>query len=687
MFRRHASNRPASEPLPDSWQLIAVMLLITLGSIPLLLELKPQIGLFIGAMLALRALSLRWPRLRPGLWLLGLLTLVGGLNVLDAYRGIAGQSPGTALLLSMMALKLLEVRCRRDLRVLLLLFGFVLVVQFLFDESPARTLLLSLLLVANFALLFDLTRSSHPIRLIERGRLAARVALTVMLQALPLALVLFIFFPRLDSPLWNLGLDKEQAVTGLRDWLEPGSIRDLVISGEEALRVTFDRAPEIPAERMYWRGPVLWHSDGRRWLPAGDAEFPDAQSRVEPLGDTLGYLVAMERTDQHWLIALDLPTEVPRDARMTSDFQVLASKPVDDYRFYRMSSAPSYRTHGLSLDEERAALALPENVTGRMRALVERWRNEVAGTEAGAEAIVQRALTHFNREPFRYTLLPPDLGDNPMDAFLFDERAGFCEHYAAAFTLLMRIADIPTRIVLGYLGGERNPISGHYLIRQSDAHAWTEVWLQGRGWVRVDPTAAVHPERVDQDGRLASLGAGAPVRFRLDDQGLVGRAVHAAHLLADAMGTGWRQWVVGFSRLKQQRLLDQLGLGQLRELGLALVMTIGGSLIMLVWSLLLSRPARERDPVLRAYQRFTDKLARVRLERRPNEGPLDHRDRIIAKRPDLAKPVVSIVGLYLRLRFAAGAGGADQALLEQRVRAFRPRKDKETIRRSRHFPR
>lgn len=660
---------PLPEVLPDHWQLVGVTLLLGLCFLPLLLELDARIDAFIVGVFALRLAAIRWPRLRPGTWMLALLTLIGTLNVIDVYRGIAGQSPGTALLLTMMALKLLEVRARRDLRVLLFLFGFLLVVQFLFDESALRTAFMTLLLFGNLALLFDVTNVSALTALLPRMKRAGRIAGIITLQALPLALVLFLFFPRLSSPLWNLGIENEFAITGLQDWLEPGSVLELVISGEDALRVRFDRPPGIPVEGMYWRGIVAWHTDGSRWTPAKAGEFQDAETQVVPLGEPLGYTVALEPTDQRWLIGLDMPISIPADAELTSDFQMVAARPVNDLRYYRMTSAVDYRTEGLSLFEEAAATALPNAmITPRMRALTRSW----SADGASPEEIVQRALRHFNAQEFYYTLLPPDLGDNPMDAFLFDAKRGFCEHYAASFALLMRIAGIPTRIILGYLGGEFNPLSGDYLVRQSDAHAWNEVWLEDRGWVRVDPTAYVDPARVDADSRLRAMGAGAPVRFRIDKQGLIGGLLYQAHLLADALNTGWRQWVVGFSRHKQQRLLDALGLGALRDYGLALVMVIGGAAVMLLWSLALSRPRKSDDPVQRAYHRFLRKLRPLGLGRHADEGPQDHRDRILARRPDLQSAVDLIVGLYLRLRYSPNGDASDRARLRQHIRAFAP---------------
>ncbi len=664
------------ESPPDNWQLLGVTWLLGLCLLPLLLELDIRVSGFILGVFAIQLATIRWPRLRPERGILVLLTLLGGLNVFDAYRGIAGQSPGTALLLTMMALKLLEVRGRRDLRVLLLLFGFLLVVQFLFDKSALRTAFMTLLLFCNLALLFDLNHISKPLAgrlaLWMRTKRALRVAGVILLQALPLALVLFVFFPRLNAPLWDLGIKNEFAISGLQDWLEPGSVRDLVVSGENALRVRFDQPPGIPAEQLYWRGIVVWHTNGVRWIPARPGEFANAQgsrpTQVQPIGETLDYVVALEPTEQHWLISLDLPTRIPNDARMTNDFQVITAKPVDDLRFYRMTSAPNYRTQGLSLSEETAATALPDNITPRMRELVQRWQS----ASVTPAQTVQQALDHFNQDEFYYTLVPPELGANPMDAFLFDAKSGFCEHYAGSFALLMRIAGIPARIVLGYLGGEFNPITGHYLIRQSDAHAWNEVWLDERGWVRVDPTASVDPSRVDTNTGLQGMGAGAPVRFRIDQQDMLGNLLYQAHLLADALNTGWRQWVVGFSRNKQQRLLDALGLGALRDYGLALIMLIAGAAIMLLLSLNLARQRRPDDPIQRAYHHFLDKLRPLGLARRVNEGPLEHRDRVISRRPDLRTPVDAIVGLYLSLRYSGNSAATDRDHFQQRVRAFRP---------------
>lgn len=669
------AGRPAAAPgeAPDIQQLAASTLLLGVCALPLLAALDTQVGAFIAGVLALRVVAIRWPGLQPGMLLLGLLTLVGGLNVLDAYRGVAGQEPGTALLLTMVALKLLEVRTKRDLRVLLLVLGFVLVVQFLFDESLWRALLMVALAVASFALLRDLGLPTHPASLRRRIREGLGSTGVMAVQALPLTLVLFLLFPRLDSPLWDLGLDNPHAVTGLKDWLEPGSITDLVVSGEPVMRVRFDSEPPLATDDMYWRGPVLWHAEGNRFEPAAPGDFPEADVSVEALSSPLSYTALLEPSDQRWITALDMPLSAPRGTALTSDLQLLADRAIDDRELYRLRSAVEYRADGLTLNEELAATALPaDKVTPRMRALVARW----GADDPPPQTVVQRALEHFNRQPFRYSLLAPDMGERAMDGFLFEEQVGFCEHYAAAFTLLMRIADIPTRIVLGYLGGERNPYSGDFLVRQSEAHAWTEVWLPDQGWTRVDPTAAVAAERVDPDGGIAALGANAPARFRIDDASLLGRAIRNLHLAADAFDAAWQSWVVGFSRFKQQRLLSGLGLGRFRDFGLVALMALAGAGVMLAWGLWLARPAPEQDPVAAAYKQFQRRLRRIdpALAKHPEEGPLDHHARLVAAQPDLAGDADAVVDGYVRLRYAGGDGGDDglgrlrRAIRDLRVR-------------------
>ena len=649
----------------DQRQMVLATALVGLIYLPLIPRLPAQISVLIGLLLALRIVALLRP-LPLNKWLLALMTVVGVLNVAEAYHSLAGRGAGTALLMTMVVLKLLELRSTRDLRLISLLYGFLLVVQFFFDTAAWLVAYLAVLAVGNFALMADLGMRPVPARWRHRGRLA----LILTGQALPLAIVMFLFFPRLDSPLWDLGLDDDTGVTGITDSLEPGAISELIISDEDAFHVRFEDPPPMAAEAMYWRGLVLWNTDGRRWTPSWHGQVDAKPTDVVPIGDTVSYTVMLEPTNQRWLFSLDMPIRAPSNAKLTAELQLRSRQPVSDLRVYRMTSAPTYRTTRLSTTDRKNALQLPDNVTDRMRALVAEWR---AG-DAKPRRIVERALAYFNEQPFHYTLLPPALDVNPTDEFLFETRAGFCEHYASAFALLMRIAGVPSRIVVGYLGADYNRLSGFYLVRQSEAHAWTEVWIDDEGWVRVDPTAAVHPSRIDRDEGLARLGNQAPVRYRVTDDSPLVKLARQLRLVADAIDAGWKNWVVGFSSARQQWLLSAVGLGHLRVYGLVILMVALVAILLAGWSALINRAPRPADPAQRAWWRICSRLARIGLPRRNNEGPVDYIQRIEARRPDLSDELGRLLALYLRLRYRADPGAGDATAFQRESKGFRPKR-------------
>jgi hypothetical protein len=302
-------------------------------------------------------------------------------------------------------------------------------------------------------------------------------------------------------------------------------------------------------------------------------------------------------------------------------------------------------------------------------------RDLVAGWQAGGgpQQVIDRALAHIRGSDFYYTLLPPPLGDNPADQFLFETRRGFCEHYAGAFALLMRIAGIPARIVVGYQGAELAPWGNWYLVTQAEAHAWVEVWLQGQGWVRVDPTAAIAPQRVERGGLLDRLGAGTPLRFQLDETGILVRAVHRMRLLAAAAGVAWQDWVLDFSLARQERLLAAVGLGHLRQYGLALAMVVVATVVLGLLTLALVRGADRREPLERLYRQFCDGLARIGLPRGPSEGPLDYARRVVAARPDLREGIEAFMARYLPARYRE-AGAADLTAIKTELRRLHPRR-------------
>ena len=630
---------------PLTSQVAAITGLYAVAYLPLLSQLNAQISLYFYLLILIRLAALRWPHIEPGRFLLLSLTAGAVVNVYHAYHSIVGQAGGSALLVSMLALKLLETRLVRDVRLAAMLFCFLVVTQFLFDKSVETALFLAVLLVLDVAILADLCRRppTGPIR--QSLALSLRLAF----QAMPLTIILFVLFPRLETPLWNFFAAENRATTGVKPWLEPGAVSELVVDGSLAFRVRFD-GPIPRSDDLYWRGPVAWNTDGRRWLPADRGQFQGLQTRPETTADAVRYEVSLEPSGQHFLFALDIPTSTTeKDANITHDLQVLAAKRITDERVYRVTSALTYNTGEIPLEEEVGGLQLPENITNRMRALVTTWKSRADGPME----IVQEGLKYINQEQFHYTLFPPKLGANPTDEFLFETRKGFCEHYASSFALLMRIGGIPSRVVMGYLGGELNPLGGHLIVRQSDAHAWTEVWLDGLGWVRVDPTAAVAPSRIERSEILAGLASGRPLRFRVHSSDGLASLIHQLRLLGDAIDEGWRHWIVELDRSRQLNMLEWIGMGYLREYGLALVMTVASAAVLglLMLGLIRGNRSDPRSPAERLYFSFRKRLGRLGFEHRASEGPLDYSQRVATARPDLAEPVTAFAKLYASLRY------------------------------------
>jgi len=645
-------------------QVLATVVLAAVAYLPLARFMDWRVNSFIALVLALRVAALRWPRANPGRLALVILTLAGIANVLTIHHSPAGQQGGTALFVTMLALKLLELRDRRDLRVVAVVLGFLVVVQFLFDQSMALAAYLGLVSVGLVLLLVELNGGMG-----EPGwRTVARVGGRLCLQALPLTLVLFLLFPRLSAPLWSLGVDPGVGVMGMSDRLEPGAISELVVNGELAFRVRFEQDP--PGEdRLYWRGLVLWEPDERGWSPGLDPTWPVA-TQVDAIGERLDYEVLLEPTRQRWLFALDLPLEIPTGALRSGDFQLLVKDPITSPKRYRVRSALDYRTGEPPNWVRERALELPPNVTGRMRDLVAGWR---AGSQ-DPWSLVQAGLRFFNREAFHYTLLPPRLGANPTDEFLFETRRGFCEHFAGSFAVLMRLAGVPSRVVLGYLGGEPNRIGGYHMVWQSDAHAWVEVLIPDRGWVRVDPTAAVDPSRVDNRGAAQLLGANAPRRFEVDPSSALVRALRQARLFADSLEAAWQEWVLDFSPEHQRSLLQRLGLEGVRQTGLAVLMVLAAGLALglTLWGIMGQRP--RLSPLEAVYDRFCRRLARAGLPRRVDEGPRDYAERVTRSRPDLAAPVMRFIALYIQERYSPDPTADGTRRLGGLLRGFRPRR-------------
>ncbi len=655
--RRAKDVVTALDPHSRAWVLAATAACL----LPLLLQLPARMGLGI-AIVGAMVMALSW-RLRVPGWLRLLLAVAALGYVLSSARFAFGRDTGCALLAAMLAVKPVELHGLRDARSLLGFALFAPFATFLLDQGP---LSLGLGMIGTMLALMALLRLSEQ----ESGvagsdrSTAARTAgqrfttvLRLVTIGLPLALAAFWLFPRIASPLWGVP-ERALARPGLSDRMTPGEWIDILTDDSPALRATFF-GPEPPREQMYWRGPVLWNYDGRSWTQSGwFRNLPAAE--VVPSAQRYDYELELEPTDRRQLVALELPVSTPDGVRTSLDYGLYVDKPLSNLTRWRMRSSPPMAFEPqLKTTLRQLALRLPQGYNPRSLALARQWRREAGSGAAADDAIVASAMRWINDE-FVYTLDAPLPGRHAVDEFLFDQKAGFCEHFSSSFVVLMRAAGIPARVVTGYVGGYRVRYGGGYwLVRRSDAHAWAEVWLEGRGWVRVDPTAAVAPERIyDTLDDRDSIGAGGALGPMLD--------------MGDWIRRGWNEFMLGFDAARQQQLLQPLGIDDLDSGQLIGLFGLVGGLA-LAWMLWLStRGERERDPVLRAWHRLGRRYARHGLEPATHEPAGVWAARVLAARPS-ASDLTTLSARFTDWRYAhRNAGTLDVRSLVRDLHAHRP---------------
>ncbi|MHB1372556.1 MAG: transglutaminase TgpA family protein [Thauera sp.] len=640
---RAPSPRPARLTAPPAalqrqqgvWLLAAAA--ITLA--PHGLWLPIWIYALCGLLLTWRGVLLwRGSRPPPHLLLLAL-SVAAGVGVRLEFGHFFGKDPGVALLALLLGLKLLETRAARDIRVGVLLCLFLQLALFLEDQSIA---------IAGLALLGTLTTLGALVALADPAasvRDQLRSAAVLLAHGLPFMLVFFLLFPRIQGPLWGLPADAFSARTGLSDTMSPGSISELGQSTAIAFRAAFEGSPPPPAQR-YWRGPVLTEFDGRNWSAAPFTEA--AVPFYRPAGPRLDYALTLEAHNRRWLLALDYPGEAGPEVRFASDHHALSIRAVQARSRFLLNAYPEARIGSSeSVAVLAAATRLPPDSNPRSRALAARLAE---GAASHAE-ILERVIAHLRANRLQYTLRPPLLGRHSADEFLFDTRRGFCEHFASAFAVVMRAAGVPTRIVTGYQGGEINPIDRYVVVRQSDAHAWAEVWLADRGWLRVDPTALSAPERID-DGLAAALADGSELPFMLQaDLAWLRDLRHRW----EAVSNAWNQQVLGYNPERQRELLDRLGLGRSDVMTLAGVLAGLSALLLAGLYLWAVRKTRSRDPLQRAWERFCTRMARAGFARESWEGPLAYGERLASALPGQAQALRAVCATYARLRYGPAA--------------------------------
>lgn len=637
----------------------AAILSAALSALPLLLLTPNALAASLAVVGGLAAWTSRdrpWPVV-----VRMILTIALSGAVLASYGFGFGRDTGSALLLAMLALKLSETSALRDLRSLIGFSLFALFAAFLQDQGPltlALAVVAVLVMADTLALIAD-----NEAGMDSRDGLAirARRALLWMALAAPLALAGFWFYPRLAAPLWGVP-ENALARTGISETMAPGDWLDLLVDDRPAFRARFKGA-EPERTQLYWRGPVLWEFDGRTWTrPLWAATRPAAA--LTDARAVFEYEITLEPSDRRFLFALDLPIDDPPGGRLGADLSPYAEQPVRDLTRYRMRAAV-VETFEAELPERvrQSALRLPPGFNPRSRQLAQTWRAEADSDQA----YIERVLDWFNRE-FSYTLAAPPLGRHTGDEFLFDTREGYCEHFSSAFTILMRQAGIPARVVTGYVGGYRNPIGDYWLIQQSDAHAWVEVWSPGRGWLRLDPTAAVDPSRIfERYGQ--DRGAGAMGQMLGGTFAPLGNAL-------DWLREGWNQMLLGFNAARQQALLKPFGIDEASRVQLLIALAVSAALAIgfALWVMARQRSPSRAEPLVAAWHRVCRRLARVGLGKHPWETASTFSARVSPSlRDDDAKQLTLLSQRFVSLRYAEPTtNGDDPSQLIRTLNAFRP---------------
>ena len=595
-------------------------------------------------------------------------TAIGLATLFMSYGDLSGRRAAVSLLTVMLALKMIECYRIRDARLVVSFSLFLCATQFLFAQGILMPIYGGATVILALVTLTQLQRSEAWAHEGEppvvKASLWSELSFSFRLLALavPVGLAFFILFPRLASPLWGIPETTLDSKSGLSDSMSPGSIQSLFMDDSPAFRAEFT-GPVPSAEHLYWRGPVFWRFDGDTWKGGYYGRNIEASARPEPSEGAWDYTVQLEPNERNWLFALDYPASVPPDTRLTMDFQLIRRQPVIQLMQYGVISNPEFvDTPQLRGALRLQALDLPENRNPRTRQLVEEWRQETPGDPE----FVNRALRYFNQERFHYSLEAPLLGTHSVDDFLFDTRTGFCEHYASTFAVMMRMAGIPTRIVTGYQGGWYSELGNYVLVRQSDAHAWTEVWFPERGWTRVDPTAAVSPLRVQQ----GSMSALSMPRHFLDYSWLRGWRNSA-----DVVRQRWNDWVIEYGAQRQAELFAPLGLDHLSP---AMLVTVLFFVIAVVSAFLFPIVLRikgpgHKDPIQQAWQKFLKRLERAGFESLPSDGAIELAEAASLRLPADSASIHQIAQIYTRSRYSPDPPPFND--LKQAVHEFRPNKN------------
>jgi len=599
----------------------------------------------------------------PGKVNLFLLTIMLLTGIVFSYHTLIGRNAGSAMLLGLLALKLFEIKSFRDVALIINLALFSIVINFLFNQSIPVALTMLLALIFLFSALISFQHDYKQLSKIKPLTLSLvrsneknhfKLAIRMLIQAIPFAIVLFILFPRVNGPLWGLPEDAFSASTGLSDKMSPGRISQLSDNNAVAFRVKFNSA--IPAANtLYWRGPVMWHFDGYDWTSPIKDRTTLNKFKFTAIGEKTIYSVTLQPHNNFWMFALDIPATLPANSQLSADMQVLSALPVQKLQRYHLNSYTHYVLPANPKVAMTRYLKLPDSHSNEPGSHLYQSRQLIKQLKdpANPQKTVANVLNYFATQNFYYSRTPPLLYNNPVDEFLFETKRGYCEHYASSFTVLMRLAGIPSRVVTGYQGGEINPIDNYMTIRQSDAHAWSEIYLGKKGWVRIDPTAAIPPGNIENTNDARRLNSNLKKSGRIYESNWLSKQIKQMRFAWDAVNNRWNQWVLGYNTKRQKAFFAAIGIPDITWQGLSqLLFTILGLLTAILAFSVFSTKQKNDDVVQKLYTQFLKKLAKYKLVKNASEGANDFCKRAIIVLPKNKKSLENITLLYQQLRYS-----------------------------------
>lgn len=643
-------------------QRILIFLLISIGLItfPHAFHVPLPIISFFFVLLIWRFIGIWRPQYLPNKYFVFLLLLSGVGLLIVMHQGVFGRDAGTAVFVTALGLKLLEIKTPRDLYLIVYLAFIVAASQFLYLQN---------LLMAGYTLLVCVSLLGTLICINSQSlsnTQSLKSAAKILLQALPLTAILFVLFPRIEAPRWSFLQDTTKAKSGLSETLEPGSISQLGLSGELVFRAKFT-GDIPPSEHRYWRGPVLSHTDGKKWTPTRNKYFKDYLGEIDFQGDRYQYKILLEPQSKNWIYALEMPKGFSAPLYENGNHQLLTTAFFNKRAEYTITSYAKYNTGFITKTEVKDNLQLPNRPEPRINELV----NQLDGFSASPETFINNLYAYFQKNRFLYTLMPPLMGDKPIETFLFDKRVGFCGHYATAFVYLMRVAGVPARVVTGYQGGEYNKTGDFIEVRQANAHAWAEVWISNKGWVRYDPTIAIAPDRIEYDVNIAQQIANNAVSFapiQLDSQ--TRSYLRIARNLWSSMDYSWQRWIINYDRKHQLNFLSGFGIDSLKKMIYSLLVMIGAvTLVLAFYVFRQQKPSLDKAQIY--YAKACEKLVKIDLVRDANEGAIDFAERVAEQAPALKASFNKITQLYVSVRYGKGADKSELEQLKVSAEAFK----------------